>query len=424
MAGRQEEATLDGPMPTLPNFLSLPPEIRNMIYEMALVCDRPLNLWPDRFVGEDASRGNMPRSWQWRFDGYSMRGTTCNCGRRWSNAAVEEEEMCCRYCKALWVPFHEDRSPELIAAYIKHKIWSTSWHRRRYQVLETWNHEDYSLKFFVRDQHDLVYIRKNLAAGLMRTCKLIHAETIPIFYGLNDFQFRGNGGWQGLLRFFLTIGSFARQQIKVVLVPIPVGVEWGSGYPNRGLPGKRHLPDHLDGRSKNDPKLRMVKIQPEGPEEHSTVRQVVEIVVRDKKIKSLGLYLPPECYLGYSYEVYHDGLEALRQTQGTLQCLTFCQITLVIGQGAFLGIKDPIRRTMSLEWDLWCEPGAYIRDPQDSSLARGISGIWEHRDYSYLEGIPTLFGADDEVFDSPVSTSDTWSCPVHILFATMGSNRR
>lgn len=183
--------------------------------------------------------------------------------------------------------------------------------------------------------------------------------------------------------------------------------------------------------------MRMVKIQPEGPEENSTVRQVVEIMVRENMIKSLGIYLPTGCYLGESQEAYRDGFKALRRTQGILQSLTFCQTTLVIGQGAFLGIKDAIQRTRSLEWNLWCEPGGYVRDPDDSSLARGLEelGFWEYTKYCYLEGIPTLFGADDEEFDPPASTSDTWvdalgaaipnvSCAVHILFATMGSNHR
>ncbi|KAI4188814.1 MAG: hypothetical protein LQ346_005233 [Caloplaca aetnensis] len=297
-----------------------------------------------------------------------------------------------------------------MAPYLKYHIWSTSAGRRIHRAPEAGEYEDYSLKYYVCNQHDLIYIRKILTAGIMRTCKLIHAESVPIFYGTNEFQFRGHGGWQVLLRFFLTIGSFARQQIKPVLVPIPTGVEWGSGHPNYGRFRRSHLPLHLDGRSKNDPKLRMVKIQPEGPEEVSTVQQVVEIMVRDNVIKCLGLYLPTVCYLGESHEAYRNGFKALKRTQGMLQSLTFCEITFAIAPCAFLGIQDAFQRTMSLEWNLWCEPGGFIRDPDDSLRARGgrERSIWLCRKYSYLEGVAMLFGADEEEIHPASWTLGTW----------------
>lgn len=411
MTDSHGESTLHGPTPRSPGFLSLPPEIRKMIYEMALVCDRPLDLWPDRFVGADTSHGDISGIWQRRIRGYSMRGIMCNCPRDWSDAAVEEDNTYCWSCETPWFPFHEDRSPELMAPYLKYHIWVTSTYPRIRRAPKAKEYEDYYLKYYVRDQYDLTYIRKNLAAGIMRSCKLIHAESVPIFYGASEFQFRGHGGWQGLLRLFLTIGSFARQQIKSVLVPIPTGLEWGSGHPNHRSCPRRHLPLHLDGRSKNDPKLRMVKIQPEGPEENSAVKQVVEVLVRDNVIKCLTLYLPKGCCLGESDEAYRDGFKALKRTQGLLQNLKFCEITLTIGPCAYLGIEDAFQRIWSLEWNLSCDRVGFIRDPDDSSRARALverAAIWLCTKYSYLEGIPTLFGADNEDTYPAPSTLGSW----------------
>lgn len=68
----------------------------------------------------------------------------------------------------------------------------------------------------VRYQEDLLYVREEMAVGISRTCSQIFNEAAEIFWMENHFRFSGRGGWQGFLRFFLTIGPLARSDSEDV----------------------------------------------------------------------------------------------------------------------------------------------------------------------------------------------------------------
>lgn len=74
----------------------------------------------------------------------------------------------------------------------------------------------------VRYQEDLLYVRERMAVGPLRTCYQIFREAVGIFWMENRFRFSGRGGWEGLLRFFLTIGPLARSRIRKISVHAPI----------------------------------------------------------------------------------------------------------------------------------------------------------------------------------------------------------
>lgn len=106
-----------------------------------------------------------------------------------------------------------------------------------------------------RHQESLEYVRKEMATGLLGTCRQVYNESSVFFWSDNHFKFSGRSGWQGLLRFYLTIGPQARARIQSVDVHAPIYMRW----PVKDLDNK-----DLNGRSKNFPHMHMIKVDPEG----------------------------------------------------------------------------------------------------------------------------------------------------------------
>lgn len=414
-------------------FLSLPPEVRNKIYRLALVHNTLLDLWPDRYLTEyRAIRRSCPR----RHYSHICEVTPWCTGRReWElQEGVERVELDCphHYARKYVEQHGVDQPPCWIdgkwktdlqgAPYVNRYGWSKLYNARRTPQMTlqpTYKGEyDYGLpegpsfaldeddycrlrpvvnaqRLFVRDQRDLEVIRKELAPGLLTTCSQVRIEAMSFFWGGNSFAFTGNGGWQGLLRFLLTIGPDVRRFIKQLQVSVPSGVEYWSGHNHNA---KNH--SYLDSRSKNHPKLHMVKIP--NQDELSAVRQVVDIMLQDNAVRSLTLSVPYRSYCGSVPQVIQsNGWNGLLQTQRILQRLALTEIRLQIEEGALLAIKDVFRCIDSLEWDLCCTSESYV-DPRSYS-----HNIWQylipgqriHKKYSYLEGVSTLFGTVGEEFE-------------------------
>ena len=142
-------------------FLDLPAEIRNQIYQLALISPSPIDLWPRQHI----------------------TGL-----EHFTKDAVLQE----RYSR--WEPQRGRRA--LRNDYI-------------YDELE------------FRVQHDLVQVRTQLATGLLGTCKQIHVEAANYFWGDNTWRFSDDEEWEGLLRFLLSIGPGATARIRRLDVLAP-----------------------------------------------------------------------------------------------------------------------------------------------------------------------------------------------------------
>jgi hypothetical protein len=114
--------------------------------------------------------------------------------------------------------------------------------------------EGTSTEVVFRLQEDLRFVRKEMAAGLLATCRQISHEASTIFWSKNTFRFSGDIYWFGARRFLRQIGPGALSQLKSLELFAPL-VDMGCLDTTQ-----------LDNRvysnaiyAKNKPKLHMVK---------------------------------------------------------------------------------------------------------------------------------------------------------------------
>ena len=176
------------------SFLDLPPEIRNQIYDLALIKDAPINLCPPSTISR-------------------------------KNSIMAE--------KVSVLPEYEVfRTPKL-----------TRELQRRERSLEPFGSS-------FRLQKDLLYVRQQLAPGLLQTCRQINTESAGYFYSRNTWQFMEDEDWSVFFRFLITIGPQNRAHIKNLEVFAPI-----AGVPKQ----YEHLSAYVGMPTKNHPKLHMMK---------------------------------------------------------------------------------------------------------------------------------------------------------------------
>ena len=208
----------------------------------------------------------------------------------------------------------------------------------------------------VRHQEDLGYIRKEMSIGLLGTCRQIFNEAAMFFWGDNRFRFTGRSGWQGLLRFFLTIGPEARSRIRRVDVHAPIYMRW----PVKDSDGK-----DLNGRSKNFPKMHMAKIPEEGHLDRQAIQRLCVILAQDRTLEEINFVIPEgfrngdeDGFGGYDEDHDMEAESALRLQK--LQQLDWIKKTVLVEKGGYMAVEDGPRQIMAEGWDLVCEPGSFI----------------------------------------------------------------
>ncbi|KAL8939079.1 MAG: hypothetical protein Q9216_003557 [Gyalolechia sp. 2 TL-2023] len=341
-----EHNTPNGPPQTF-SFLSLPAEIRNSIYRLALISESKIDLWPDAFVPEHSKM--LPRTFAGKHydhacledlpDEYKIRDEIekgLMMSVYFDGETDDDEEP-----DAPYNPFNVRYGDPLTPFVVRH-----GWTRLRKSVPKHFAHlraiDDETVCFpatvfdiqrhLIRDQHDLRKLRKELATGLLTTCKLVRAEASPLFWGENNFRFSGDGGWDGLLRFFITIGPVARRYITHMDISVPLeGIEWLGNY------FLYNDTTYLDVRSKNNPKLRMTKIPSAGSGSLSTVHQVAKIIREDGFLKRLTLLIPQRCRMRNNNRCW----QSLVQIQRILQSCCLTQVNLAMNGRVTLGMADP-----------------------------------------------------------------------------------
>ncbi|KAI4152628.1 MAG: hypothetical protein L6R39_001763 [Caloplaca ligustica] len=395
-------------------FLSLPKELRDMIYKETLIRDEPIDLWPDQIVRDH--RSMSPRKCAARHYHHTCHPLPeCICewkltGSIWLKFREAFECQICNITEPGTVPAasHPLCQKEIqLEGYVSRQ--KAPYYLFQEQLyIHRGRGGKSPITLFVRRQRDLCYVRKEMATGLLTTCKQVHAEASPYFWGENHFIFSGSGGWQGLLRFLLTIGPAARRQIRFLDLPAPFRMDWLSmRVPDEG---KERI---LDGRSKNDPKLRMVKIRPEapGPGEASYVRQVIDFTVDGMTLQRLNLVIPGGCYTEGFEDINSFFFEPAFECDGPLSSpsvlrrLKAAEINLVVEGRAFLHMDNAFSFAGDLGWNLVCHLWSYVYIPGQHILIGGKvkrlhqQQTWVHHKYGYLEGIPTLFGAEEDFED-------------------------
>lgn len=256
----------------------------------------------------------------------------------------------------------------------------------------------------VRHQESLEYVRKDLATGLLGTCSQVFNEAALFFWSDNHFRFPGRSGWQGLLRFFLTIGPEARTRIRRIDVHAPIYMRW---------PVKDSDNKDLNGKSKNSPKMHMVKIPREGHLDRQAIQRVCVLLNQDHTLHELNFIVPAGFRNGDEddfggYQEDHDMDPDGRLRLERIQALEFVRKTVVVEKDGYLAVEDGPRQIMDEGWDLVCEPGSFIWEKGTEDKG-GNTDYEKHenvgtrtwrapsREWEYLEGVKTLLGGDDEI---------------------------
>ena len=214
-------------------FLKLPGEIRSLIYHQALVKPNQIDLFPANFVEIDNNTQEPSLAQE-----LIRKRRKCRC-------CDQKPDDSCNYC-----------------------VWT------------------------VRYQMDLQFVRKELATGLLATCKQIFHEAQHIFWHGNTFRFSNDLRWNGVRRFLSTIGPRACSQLQSLELFAPIDgintidyLEWPLNY--NGVVG-------------NFPKLHMHKFgkDPRGPEyrnyddDNENIEAVFHLLDQPQTCLSLRFIVP------------------------------------------------------------------------------------------------------------------------------------
>ena len=227
-----------------------------------------------------------------------------------------------------------------------------------------------------------------------------------LFWGDNHWRFSGRSGWQGVLRFFLTIGPEARSRIRRLDVHAPIYMRW---------PVKDSDNKDLNGRSKNFPKMHMATILEEGHLDRVAIQRVCVILARDRSLEELNFIIPSGFRNGDEddyggYEIDHD-MEVESMTRLLkIKGLDSIKKTILVEKGGYLAVDDGPGQIMAEGWDLICQPGSFIwekstEDPDKGGLTdyrkHEVSKTrkWQspQRQWDYLEGVKGLLTEKDEI---------------------------
>lgn len=133
---------------------------------------------------------------------------------------------------------------------------------------------------------DLLYVRKELAVGLLATCRQVHDEAAWIFWSGNHFSFSGYFGWHVLLRFLSTIGEDARVHLRCLSIAAPF-------FSMKNPPVDRIFVKFLDEYNIYASEMRLTKAYPGlSVWEPVPIGELCEILETFRKIKTVSLVVP------------------------------------------------------------------------------------------------------------------------------------
>lgn len=248
----------------------------------------------------------------------------------------------------------------------------------------------------VRLQESLTYVRKQMATGLLGTCRQVYREAAMYFWADNTFKFSGRSGWQGLLRFLLTIGPEARSRIRRLDVHAPVYMRW----PIKDKDGK-----DLNGRSKNLPKMHMIKIPQENHLDTVAKQRVCAIIDQDRTLEELNFVIPAEFRNGDESDFggYTEDHTMETAALERIQKLNFVKMTVVVEKGGYLAVEDGPAQILQEGWDLVCLPGSFIYEKGDATeyekkeVTETRQWVAPIREWDGFVGIKELLAEPEEI---------------------------
>ena len=163
----------------------------------------------------------------------------------------------------------------------------------------------------------------------------------------------------------------------------------------------------LNGRSKNFPKMHMVKIPEEGHLDRLAIQKLCIILAQDRTMKEINFVVPEgfrngdeDSFGGYDEDHDMEWDSAVRLKK--IQALDWIKMTVVVEKGGYLAVDDGPRQIMAEGWDLKCLPGSFIWE-KGAEDKGGNSDYEKHevnetrtwsapnRELDYLVGVKELF---------------------------------
>ena len=279
-------------------------------------------------------------------------------------------------------------------------LWPHKWIDQ--EVSKTSNDDESPYNLKVRHQKDLEFVRKEMCTGLLGTCSQVYREASLLFWGGNQWKFSGRSGWQGLLRFLLTIGPEARARIRTLEVHAPIYMRW---------PVKDSDNKDMNGRSKNYPKMHMAKISEEGHLDREAIQRVCAVLCQERFVEAINFIIPSGFRNGDEddfggYDLDHDMEPESRARLERLEDLDFVRKTVIVENGGYLAVSDGPAEIMAKGWDLTCLPGSFIwekgeedkggnTDYEKREVTQTRHWISPARALDFLDGVKSLFNEED-----------------------------
>jgi hypothetical protein len=266
---------------------------------------------------------------------------------------------------------------------------------------------DFRKVITVRDQYDLAYIRKEMATGLLGTCKQVRTESAMIFWSENTFRFSGDFEWEGVRRFLNTIGPDARYRLRQLqLSPI-----WALEAGNHTMPGH-----HYHRIAKNHPKMHMAKMRRVDRHtctKHRNLESVLTMIKLEGFLKELDFIVPagwncsqiPDRFVKANpWEQGNDGMNWLTD----LRHARALQVMLLLESGAsLLGVQSVLTLYY---WGVGvvAQPGSIMTRqtkirPWEAPISEEVGelSIWPaERETDHITGMDMLFN-DSEKSELP-----------------------
>ncbi|KAE9376320.1 hypothetical protein N431DRAFT_294106, partial [Stipitochalara longipes BDJ] len=245
-----------------------------------------------------------------------------------------------------------------------------------------------------RFQEDLEFVRKEMATGLIATCRQIYFEAGNMFWSKNTFRFSGNTYWFGARRFLGTIGPRALAQLKTLELFAPL-----LDFNSREHPWPWKITHRRRGS------YRHAAYYPAWAEYKTDLRNNVEHVhwLLESAKTSLDLKLVVPDGFGLTLPAVHywrppswlHDLEFHLSEEFLRTLLLFTQkFAVVLEAGAILESLEMVEQLTNNNIDVLCQVGSIFN--YASSQAKSInkvSKLWRspHAEFDYLVGIPELF---------------------------------
>lgn len=231
----------------------------------------------------------------------------------------------------------------------------------------------------VRHQADLYYVRKEMATGILATCKQVNMEARNIFWCENSFRFSGDYDWRGLRRFLVTIGREARSRIRNLDV-CPPG--WLFDQTLCDDNNTLSCGIHKAVNAKNHPKTHMSKLFAFGAgndQQVENLRFISHMLRSEQNLRSLNLIIPH----GWSFRQIDEPDEEYPNQSARilfdLQMLRhICTVSVILESGSvMLGLhnRDILKK---LNMSLVAQPGTRLypdQPPFNPNLAWPGDGV-------------------------------------------------